>query len=228
MPNTASITSVRDLPVSASAVTAARVSLISTLVFLVLFVAVHFLKPEIDPSWRFISEYAIGRWGWIMNLTFLSMAVSYVSLVLALRTKVKLGGKIGLGFLMISATGLTLAALFTMQPLGTSPDALTASSKLHGWGAMLGTNGAALGSIVVTASLFRRPTWRSSRWYMAGAVLFILLATAWFMMNMPPDGKFGPDVPIGWPNRVLMMSYWVWLLIASRHAFRLSHQPGIR
>jgi hypothetical protein len=35
------------------------------------------LKPEIDPAWRFISEYSIGHHGWMMvsySLWFIVMA----------------------------------------------------------------------------------------------------------------------------------------------------------
>jgi Protein of unknown function (DUF998) len=40
----------------------------------------HVLKPEMDPSWHMISEYALGRHGWIMRLAFISLAISCVAL----------------------------------------------------------------------------------------------------------------------------------------------------
>jgi hypothetical protein len=39
----------------------------------------HFLKPEFDPSWRMVSEYAIGRWGWVMQLAFFSLTIATLS-----------------------------------------------------------------------------------------------------------------------------------------------------
>jgi hypothetical protein len=65
------------------------------------------LKPEIDPAWRFISRCAIGRHGWMMSLAFLALAASCVAAVITLWSQVKLGGRIGDGFLLIGALGLT-------------------------------------------------------------------------------------------------------------------------
>lgn len=48
--------------------------------FVVLLAALHVLKPELDPSWRMGSEYAIGDYGWVMRIAFFSMALSCVAL----------------------------------------------------------------------------------------------------------------------------------------------------
>ena len=55
---------------------AIRAILASATLFLVLPAALLMLKPEIDPAWRFISEYSIGHHGWMMALAFLSLAAS--------------------------------------------------------------------------------------------------------------------------------------------------------
>ncbi len=66
-------------PVTAISRTAARLSFAGAATFVVLLAALHFIKPELDPSWHFISEYAIGRYGWMMVLAFLSLAVTDLS-----------------------------------------------------------------------------------------------------------------------------------------------------
>lgn len=33
-------------------------------------------------------------------------------------------------------------------------------------------------------------------------------------------GGFGPDVPVGWPNRLVMLAYCVWLITAARCVLR--------
>ena len=47
---------------------AARLSLASGATFVALLAVLHVVKAELDPSWRFISEYAIGAHGWLMVL----------------------------------------------------------------------------------------------------------------------------------------------------------------
>jgi len=53
----------------------------ATLIVAVLIVMLHGLKPEIDPSWRFISEYALGRYGWLMSIAFVTFGVAHLALV---------------------------------------------------------------------------------------------------------------------------------------------------
>ena len=60
--------------VTAISPTAARLSFARAAMFTVLLAALHFIKPGLDPSWHFISEYAIGDYGWIMVLAFPSLA----------------------------------------------------------------------------------------------------------------------------------------------------------
>src|SRR5215218_7645286 len=67
-------------------------------------VALHAVKPEFEPSWRFISEYAIGRQGWIMKGAFLIWAASCAALALALRQDAQTrAGRIGVAVLYVVA-----------------------------------------------------------------------------------------------------------------------------
>ena len=85
------------LPVRGVQRSAALLSLTAAWFALALFAALHLLKPELDPSWRLASEYAIGRHRWIMALTFLALAISCASLVVAIHPQVQtVGGRIGL------------------------------------------------------------------------------------------------------------------------------------
>jgi uncharacterized protein DUF998 len=215
-------------PVTAVLRTAALLSFAGAATFLVLLAALHFIKPDLDPSWRVISEYSIGNHGWMMVLAFLSLAVSCVSLFVAIRSQTRtIGGKIGLAFLLVAAAGLIIAAIFTTDPITASRDELTTHGTLHGLGAALGT-GFPIAAALVGWSLARNETWSSARrsllW--AGGLAWIgFLAFALSMVVMfPDDGTFGPHVLIGWPNRFMMLAYSAWLMIIAWRAVRLSRQ----
>ena len=47
---------------------AACVAVVLSAAFLALLALLHFLEPDFDPSWRMISEYELGRYGWLMRL----------------------------------------------------------------------------------------------------------------------------------------------------------------
>src|ERR1700730_17142513 len=107
--------------------TAAKLSFAATALLLVLLAALHFIKPELDPSWRMISEYEIGRYGWVMQVAFVSWAVSCVALFVAVLSQVRtIGGRIGLALLLLSATGLIIAAFGVSDPITATKDQLTA------------------------------------------------------------------------------------------------------
>ena len=204
---------------------AIRAILASAILFLVLLAALLVLKPEIDPAWRFISEYAIGRHGWMMTLAFLALAACCVATVIALWSQVRLGGRIGTGFLLIGALGLTLAGIFTTDPITTPLDAQSTSSQLHGLGAILG-DGVPIGATLITGSLIRNKSWRRARWWMIGILAVIWIVYAWLIMSMPADGNFGPGVAVGWPSRLLMVSYCLWFIVTAWQALRLHRQTA--
>ena len=210
-------------PINSISESAIRAIQVSATLFLVLLAALIVIKPEIDPAWRFISEYAIGRLGWMMSLAFLAMAASCVSTVIALWSQVGLGGRIGLGFLLIGALGLTLAGFFTTDPITTPMDAQSTSSQLHGLGAILG-DGVAIGATIITFSLIRNKDWLTARGWLIGILAVVWIVYGWLIMSIPADGNFGPDVPVGWPSRLLLVSYCLWFIVTAWQALRLRRQ----
>jgi hypothetical protein len=209
-------------PVTSSA----RISFIGTSTFIVLLSALHVLKPEIDPSWRFISEYAIGAFGWMMSLAFMAFATGFAALFAALRPSLSgIAGRVGGGALLISAAGLVLAAIFTTDPVTIASGEATTRGKLHSFGGALGL------AIPFAVGFVSWRLVKDARWahvrvavlvsafvaILAFLVAFISLA----MMMTASQGKFGPDVPVGWPNRLEVTAYAAWLLTVAWQAMRL-------
>jgi hypothetical membrane protein len=204
---------------------AARVSFAAAATFVVLLATLHFIEPEFDPSWRFISEYALGRYGWVMVLAFLSLAVSYVGLFIAIRSQLRtIVGRIGLVLLLVSAVGLAMAGIFTTDPITTSPDAATTSGTLHSVGGTLGL-AMTFAAAIISWSLARNPAWSMARrpllWAAGIAVASTVAFIVFMIMVIPSDGKFGPDVPVGWPGRIEILAYSAWLMVVARQATRV-------
>jgi hypothetical protein len=217
-------------PVTATSPTAARLSLAGAATFVVLLAGLHLLKPELDPSWHFISEYAIGRHGWMMVLAFGALAFSYVMLTVALRSQLRtIWDRIGLALLLVSAAGLAIAASFTTDPITASKDAVTSEGKLHNLGGTLGI-AMPFAAAIISWSLARNQAWASARrplmWATALALLsFLVSLSSLSVMLSQHDGRFGPDVLVGWPNRLEMLAYSVWLMVVAWHAAQPRKQP---
>ncbi|MBK6282541.1 MAG: DUF998 domain-containing protein [Draconibacterium sp.] len=58
-------------------ITAGVVSLLSLL-------ALHFASPEFKPGWRMVSEYAMGKYKWILTLFFFMWGMSSLFLAIGL------------------------------------------------------------------------------------------------------------------------------------------------
>jgi hypothetical protein len=213
-------------PVAAVSSTAARLSFASAATFVVLLAALHFIKPELDPSWHFISEYAIGRYGWVMVLAFLSLALGYVSLFVAIRAHLQtIAGRIGLALILVSALGLTIAAIFTTDPITVSEDAVTTEGTLHNVGGTLGI-AMPIAAALIGWKLARNPAWSSAKrpilWATGLAlVAFVVSFVSLGVMVSQSGGKFGPDVLVGWPNRFEIVVYSVWLMVVAWQAIQV-------
>ena len=216
-------------PVTAISVTAASLSFAGAATFVLLLAALHVIKPELDPSWRFISEYAIGENGWIMELAFLSLALSYVALFISVRSQVRtIAGRIGLVLLLVSTAGLIIAAIFTTDPITTSQEAMTTEGNLHAFGGTLGF-AMPFAALFVSWGLTRNRTWsqaRRSLWWSAGLALvgFLVSFFSLGLMLSQSNGAFGPDVLVGWPTRLEILAYCVWLMVVAWQAIRLRSQ----
>jgi|SRR5215204_362571 len=216
-------------PVKAISPTAALLSFAGAATFVVLLAALHFIKPELDPSWHFISEYAIGDLGWIMMLAFLSLALSYVSLFVAIRSQLRtIVGRIGLALLVVSALGLIIAAIFTTDPITESKGTVTTEGTLHNLGGTLGI-AMPFAAGLIGWKLARNPAWSSARrpllWATGLAlVAFVVSFISLGVMVSQSGGRFGPDVLVGWPNRFEVVAYSVWLMVAAWQAIRVRSQ----
>lgn len=197
---------------------------------LVLFAVLHVIKPELDPTWRMMSEYSNGTFGWIMVSAFVVWALSCVALLVAIRPHIKtIVGKIGLGFLAITALGLLLSAIFPIDPLTQAPDQATFNGKMHGITGALCINGFAVAALLINWGLLRNKAW--AQWRLLVAILGIapLLSLIWLMSTMTialgnNGGQYGAEVQIGIPNRVMVVTYTVWILTTALLALRMKNK----
>lgn len=192
----------------------ALISVAAAAVFLALVGWLHVIKPEMSPSWRFVSEYAIGRHGWVMTLAFFAWAVSCAMLAVALRGRVSTrAGRIGRVILFTVSASLVVAGLFDQDPVTSRPEDATTHGLVHAIASMVGIPGIPLAAFLIGGK-FSQATWLSLA-AMAGYLSFAV----------PQAGGFGPDVLAGWMNRLVVLSYLAWQ-ISMGYAVYTSTVPG--
>jgi len=217
--------------VTANSQTAARLSFAAGVTTLALLAALHILSPEFDPSWRMVSEYANGQYGWVLSLMFASWALSSWALAFAIWSQVRTrAGKIGLAFLIAAGIGEAMASVFDIN------------HPLHGLAGMIGIGSLPVAAMLISVSLGRTQAWSIAKkallwtanltWVsvILMAVTFIILIVTYTQAGgeitaevtvLPP----GVIALVGWANRLLVVVYCVWVMTV---AWRAANAPWSR
>ena len=210
------ISNARDLIGSTSAVsrTAARISLVASVASLAFLAVLHLLSPEFNPSSRMVSEYALGSYGWVLLWMFLTWALSCIALFFAIKSQARtIGGKIGLGFLLLAAVGMIMGGLFDVN------------HDLHGLAAMIGMPSLPVAAILISLSLGRNPACTSDRLSLIWAAVLtwvsLILMNVAIFTGFSPTMEANPGAWFGWANRFLIFAYNVWLMVVARQALRI-------
>jgi Protein of unknown function (DUF998) len=207
---------------------AARLATGSALATILLLAGLHALSPEFDPSWRVVSEYANGKYGYVLSLMFGAWALSNWSLAFALWPRVETwAGRIGLYLLLASGVGEAMASIFDIN------------HPLHDLAGAIGVPTLPIAASLISVSLGRvRPSlapaarksllWTSNLIWISlvlfVATMIILIVTlhhagghmSSHLTQLPP-GVIALD---GWANRLYVVSCCMWVITAAKPEFR--------
>lgn len=202
----------------------ARLAIAAAAAVLLLLASLHVLSPEFDPSFRMVSEYALGQYGWVLALLFLAWGISAWALAVALWSQVNTrAGKAGLWLLIIAGLGEALAAVFNItHDVG------------HSIAQVLGVGGFCLAAVLLSRSLGRLPAWRSAKkpllWLAhLSWISVVLLGASLVLMTVQFAQVNGGQLPqqapthlpagvlglVGWANRLYVLASCVWVAVAA-------------
>jgi hypothetical protein len=96
-------------------------------------VLLHFLRPEYDPHQRFMSEFAVGPYGFVMTVAFFALSLGAFALALGFHGEARLSGRRWPGPLLFGLCGadLLIVGLFPSDLQGTS--SRTTIGIIHDW-----------------------------------------------------------------------------------------------
>ncbi len=203
---------------------AAWIAIVAGGIVLLLLAGLHVLSPEFDPSWRVVSEYANGRYGWVLSLMFACWAVSTWALAVALWSELHgLGGKIALAILIAAGIGEAMAAGFDIN------------HPLHNLAGMIGVPSLPIAAMWISPRLSRRQAWAPpAKYLLLGTanltwMSLVLMIAAFILMTSGrarPADQATPNmiVFVGWANRLLVVAYCLWVVTVAGQALRLGRQ----
>jgi Protein of unknown function (DUF998) len=182
----------------------------------------HFVSPEYKPSWRMISEYALGKYKWLITTFFYLWGVASIILSTLLWSEVSsTWGKIGVILVLISGIGAFMGGLFDLK------------HKNHGLSFMLGTPTLPIGALIICYHLISMDKWQNnetailysthSLWisFILMAISMVVLMSGYKKTGLPmgpgveppkalPKGVIGVN---GYFNRLLVFCYILWLVV---------------
>ena len=191
---------------------AAVYSLAATALAVGLMALLHVLEPEFDPSWRTLSEYSLGRYGALMRVAFLAMGTSVMAAAVALW---RVTGPWSLGLVLV-AIGPLGAAFIDTDPVTTPRAQMSRTSNVHAALGSLFFLGFPVAATVAGISAAGDPAVGP---VLAWASIVPWIALVWYLgtsvRHARPDAVGGPDVRIGWPQRVNLLAYLGWVALAA-------------
>ncbi len=190
--------------------------------FLVILTALHFLEPEFNPPYL-ISEYELGRFGWLMSLAFVCLGIGSLLLARAvwsdLRTR---GGRLGGWWLLLIGLAFVGAGIFIPNP------ASMVESRLHGVFGLIAIVSSPIAFTLLSRSLVHHHQWSVASHLLKGTTIVAWLGLLSFFGSIVifygfPSYGFaqGYDaVVVGWTNRFMIASYCAWLIAVTWQRLR--------
>lgn len=197
----------------------ARASIAGSAFFVVvMYVAFLFIQPELNPLYRYGSEYVVGRMGWLMKTAFFVWGTGLVAFALAKATGLDREARshAGIALFAIAAVGVFVAGTFDsdLQVLNPAPPPFwieppaSDAQQLHALGGMVAFFAIMPGAGLVSRRLRRAGRLRGPyRWLRPLSwltfALFIAFAFGFASMGLAGLGQ-----------RLFLGALFTWLLMA--------------
>jgi Protein of unknown function (DUF998) len=211
-------------------VVVARIAICFAIAFAAILTVLHFVEPEFNSDGHLISEYELGRYGWLMRLAFFSMAGGSLALWFAIREDLQTtAGHIGEWWLLLIAVAYLGAGLFFPDDstgLGLPVDparvdrgviAPTFSATLHGFSGVVVIASSPIVFTVLGRSLSWSPLWTPKAGALKWPTWLAWIGLASFPISLvvynavQQPGILDVRFVVSASNRFMILTYAAWL-----------------
>ncbi|MBK9257907.1 MAG: DUF998 domain-containing protein [Saprospiraceae bacterium] len=202
----------------------ATIVIIFCVLSLLSLLVLHFVSPEFKPSWRMISEYALGKHKWLVTAFFIFWGLASIILALLLWSEVDtMWAKIGVVLVSISGVGALLGGFFDVK------------HKHHGLAFGLGIPTLPIGSLLICYHFIDLEKWQNDKtallyvthsvWIslVLMAISMVILMSGYKKTGLPMGPGIEPPKELpkevigynGYFNRLLVICYILWLILVA-------------
>jgi hypothetical protein len=203
---------------------AATVSILATAYFATAAVVAHVVMTQYSFFSDYISDYAVGPWGWIYGSAFLASAIGCLALAVSLVVSIPSQALSRIGVVLLVLVGATFVIDFAFPtdilPPGAPPT--TGAGVVHLLDALLGWMLFTVSSVLISSRLGHDPYWKAWRPLLTTlACLSVLLLVA-LVGVVISEAPFG-----GLAEKLFILDRNAWALALGVLAFR-APAPGDR
>ena len=173
--------------------TLAITGLYGHLFFLFVFILMHFIRPDKSILASFVSEYAVGNYGWLMTTGFFGIAISAFYFIIGLLYSIK-ASKTAITTLVIWCIGAFLFSIFTTDLPGTPQ---TPQGLIHGLSALIALLNLSIAIIAWGFAFNKTAGWHFHgmmmlRWF---GILVPLIVRSIFLVTRGQFQRLAPTTP---------------------------------
>jgi hypothetical protein len=179
----------------------------------------HLLRTDFDPAYRYLSEYAVGRYGALMTSTFFVLSAGSLALSIGLWRSVSSRLRLfpGLLFWLAWACAVALAGVFTGDLQGTPH---TRIGQIHEQMGMIAFPSATVAVVLISVPLRWEDKWKSV-WRVA-VLLSVVVVVGFLVFDRFAQADLG-----GLAQRMFLAAMLIWMWILGRKLLMLANDASV-
>lgn len=200
---------------------AATIALCLFSYFSVALIAMHALRPDYTPIDHMISDYAVGRSGWLMTTAFVALGFGCLSLSLGLwrAGPKRASASIGKLLLIVACLGLMVTATFPTD-LETAKDTL--HGTIHTVSFLVNIVSISVAALTISLSFGADSRWKGAR---LPALLIVIALLGAFVVQYLTLHR---GAPYGFTNRAFVLIVMSWLFFVAYHLKKIAEGDRVR
>jgi len=187
----------------------ASISIVGISYFLIAVIALHFLRADYDPASRFVSEYAVGSYGFLMTSAFFGLGLGSLALVIGLYMEVSQSARSWIGLILLGIWGVAvlIAGIF---PTALKGAPATPSDNIHSLASLI-----AFLSLIPATILLSRRFRQDEKWrplHRSALILSLVILGTFIGFFLTFETEFA-----GLSQRIFIATFLIWLLLTAAH-----------
>jgi hypothetical protein len=187
--------------------TIALTGIYSHLFFVFIFILMHFIRPDKDIFSCFVSEYAVGSYGWLLTIGSFGSVAGALCLIIGLLKSVK-ASKTAIITLCIWCAGAFLFSTFTTNLPGAPP---TPQGLIHSFSALIALVSLGISMIAWGFTFNKTDAWQSTAkisWIFGAVSILVFIG---FFLSPPSLRGLNERILIAWDIG--------WLILVNRQLY---------